>query len=96
MAEDDVIFEFRRSIVTSPGKQNAYESTKNSKESLKILGNFEKLFRRKLHDPSSGITTLNCCLKFSYFMYQHITEGTIYIRKSWRFKVQRTHLLSCT
>lgn len=70
MAEDDVIFEFRRSTVTSPSKQNAHELTKNSKESLKILGNFEKLFRRKLHDPNSGIIVLNCCLKFSRFMYQ--------------------------
>ncbi|XP_071565926.1 chitin synthase chs-2 isoform X3 [Temnothorax nylanderi] len=56
MAEDDVIFELRRSTVTSPTKQSAHKSTKNSKGSLKILGNFEKLFRRKLHDPSSGLS----------------------------------------
>lgn len=54
MAEDDVIFEFRQSTVTSPSKRNAQELTKNSKGSLKIFGNFEKLFRQKLHDPSSG------------------------------------------
>jgi len=64
MAEDDVIFELRRSTVTSFGKQNARE---NSKRSLKILGNFERLFRRKLHDPSSGIIALNNCL-FEIFM----------------------------
>ncbi|XP_077266007.1 chitin synthase chs-2 isoform X4 [Temnothorax americanus] len=56
MAEDDVIFELRRSTVTSPSKQSAHNLTKTSKGSLKILGNFEKLFRRKLHDPSSGLS----------------------------------------
>ncbi|XP_011705416.1 PREDICTED: uncharacterized protein LOC105460624 isoform X2 [Wasmannia auropunctata] len=55
MAEDDVIFEHRRSTVTSFNKRNAHELiTENSKRSLKILGNFERLFRRKLHDPSSA------------------------------------------
>jgi len=69
MAEDDVIFELRRSTVTSSSKQNAHE---NSKRSLKILGNFERLFRRKLHDPSSGIIALNCS-KFLCFVYQWIS-----------------------
>lgn len=79
MAEDDVIFEFRRSTVTSPSKQNAHESTKNSKGSLKILGNFEKLFRRKLRDPSSGIIVLS--LKFLCFMYQRVSKNITEIMK---------------
>lgn len=75
MAEDDMIFKLRPSTVTSPSKGNAHERTKNSKGSLKILGNFEKLFRWKLHDPSSGIIALNRCLKFSCFVYQqHIYQ----------------------
>ncbi|EGI70960.1 hypothetical protein G5I_00232, partial [Acromyrmex echinatior] len=56
MAEDDVIFELRRSTVTSLSKRNIHELPRNSKRSLKILGNFEKLFRRKLRDPSSGLS----------------------------------------
>ncbi|XP_018314062.1 uncharacterized protein [Mycetomoellerius zeteki] len=56
MAEDDVIFELRRSTVTSLSKRNVHELPGNSKRSLKILGNFEKLFRRKLRDPSSGLS----------------------------------------
>ncbi|XP_011874477.1 PREDICTED: uncharacterized protein LOC105565685 isoform X2 [Vollenhovia emeryi] len=57
MVEDDMIFEFRRSTVTCPSKQqNTHELTGKSKRSLKILGNFEKLFRRKLHDPNSGLS----------------------------------------
>lgn len=68
MAEDDVIFELRRSTVTSPSIRNAHELTDNSKRSLKILGNFERLFRRKLRDPNSGIITLNCCWKFLCFV----------------------------
>ncbi|KAL6262075.1 hypothetical protein P5V15_007171 [Pogonomyrmex californicus] len=55
MAEDDMILEFRRSTVTSPNKQNAQESTENPQKSSKIFGNFEKLFRRKLRDPNSGL-----------------------------------------
>ena len=72
MAEDDVIFELRRSTVTSLSKRNVHElpgnSKRSSKRSLKILENFEKLFRRKLRDPSSGIIAFNFCLKLC-FMY---------------------------
>ncbi|XP_018393301.1 PREDICTED: uncharacterized protein LOC108772292 [Cyphomyrmex costatus] len=60
MAEDDVIFELRRSTVTSVYKRDVHElpgnSKRSSKRSLKILGNFEKLFRRKLRDPNSGLS----------------------------------------
>lgn len=73
MAEDDVIFELRRSTVTSLSKRNVHElpgnSKRSSKKSLKILGNFEKLFRRKLRDPSSGIIVLNCYLKLCFVYY---------------------------
>lgn len=83
MAEDDAIFEFRQSITSSPSKQNARE-LKNSKRSLKILGNFEKLFRRKLHDPSSGIIVSNC-LKFLCFTYQRVNKNSIEIMKILEF-----------
>ncbi|XP_012535392.1 chitin synthase chs-2 [Monomorium pharaonis] len=55
MAEDDMIFEFRRSTVISPNKRYTHDLTENSRRS-KILSNFEKLFRRKLRDPNSGLS----------------------------------------
>lgn len=65
MADDDLIFEFRRSTLTSPGRRRTiHELTK--KEPLhgpsKMLGNFEKIFRRKLRNPNaSGMFSLNSC-----------------------------------
>ncbi|XP_011253680.2 chitin synthase chs-2 [Camponotus floridanus] len=60
MADDDLIFEFRRSTLTSPGRRRTIsELTKKgpSHGPLRMLGNFEKLFRRKLRNPNaSGLT----------------------------------------
>lgn len=59
MAEDDLIFELRQSTMTSPSRRRTiHELTKKepSQGPSRMLGNFERLFRRKLRDPNaSGI-----------------------------------------
>ncbi|XP_029674249.1 chitin synthase chs-2-like isoform X2 [Formica exsecta] len=57
MAEDDLISEFRRSTMTAPSRRRTiHELTKKepSQGPSRMLGNFEKLFRRKLRDPNAS------------------------------------------
>ncbi|KMQ91842.1 chitin synthase [Lasius niger] len=55
MAEDDLIYELRRSTMTSPSRRRTVqELTENSQGSSRMMGNFERLFRRKLHDPNAS------------------------------------------
>lgn len=60
-AEDDVVFELRRSTMTAPGRRKTvHELSENSRRPFRMFKNFEKLFRKKLHDPkASGITFVN-------------------------------------
>lgn len=70
MADDDLIFEFRRSTLTSPGRRRTIsELTKKGPlhGPSRMLGNFEKLFRRKLRNPNaSGIVFF---LRFLFYFY---------------------------
>ncbi|KAL6424393.1 hypothetical protein ACFW04_009877 [Cataglyphis niger] len=57
MAEDDLIFELRRSTMTSPSRRRTiHELSKKepSRGPSRMLGNFERLFRRKLRDPNAS------------------------------------------
>lgn len=53
MAEDEIIDEYRRTtMTTSNRRRTVHELTQNSQSPLRKIGNFEKLFRRKLRNPN--------------------------------------------
>lgn len=59
MAQEDLIYEHRRSTMTSPSRRRTIqELTENLQGPSRMMGNFERLFRRKLHNPNaSGIVS---------------------------------------
>ncbi|XP_032669595.1 chitin synthase chs-2-like [Odontomachus brunneus] len=58
MAEDDITNEYRRTTMTASNRRRTvHELTQNSQSPLRKIGNFEKLFRRKLRNPNvSGLS----------------------------------------
>ncbi|XP_012227030.2 chitin synthase chs-2-like isoform X2 [Linepithema humile] len=58
MADDNLIFELRRSTMTSPSRRRTvHELTENPQGPLRIFGNWGKLFRGMLRDPNkSGLS----------------------------------------
>lgn len=52
MAEDEIIYELRRSTMTTLSRRKTIrELTENARGPSMRLGNLERLFRRKLHNP---------------------------------------------
>lgn len=53
MAEDDINDEYRRTTMTASNRRRTvHELTKNTQSPLRKIGNFERLFRRKLRNPN--------------------------------------------